>query len=457
MQPRQFTTVILGAGPAGTGPLVCAHQRGDLERLLDTGILIVDKSAHMGRGSIGQYGINSDTYTDTLLECLDRGDARILGRVRRAPITAELQTYRGGCLPLRLAGEFMAELGAALRDVIDAHPRSHFWPETEAVALRQLSDGRYRVDLQTADGPRTVLAERVVSALGARQVRSRTLTAPIVPGIDLSAPAYQRKVMLTNEVLSEAWLPSLRSRLLNGPNRKVVIIGASHSTTSTTWLLLNRTGVDFGPGDITILHREPFRIFYPTREAALADGYTDFGDDDFCPVTGRLYRLAGLRFDSRELVKQFLGVGGAPAEPRVRLFPLDRTGRQNAFDLRALLDEAVLIIPAFGYRPNTVPVEAADGSRLALMADQGPDPAATLPSAIAELVSYASAPPLVDPACRVLAADGKVIPNLYAIGLASGFRLTGNLGGEPSFRGQTNGLWLYQNGVGELILNQLLT
>jgi hypothetical protein len=30
------------------------------------------------------------------------------------------------------------------------------------------------------------------------------------------------------------------------------------------------------------------------------------------------------------------------------------------------------------------------------------------------------------------------------------------LGGEPSFRGQANGLWLYQHGIGEIILNQLL-
>lgn len=456
MTYTDYKAIILGAGPAGTGPLVCAHQRGDLERLLDTGILIVDKSPQMGRGSIGHYGVNADTYTDTFLECLDRGDERVLARMRSAPITAELERYRGWCLPLRLVGEFMAELGAALRDLIDAHPRSQFWPETEAVALRHLPDGRFQVDLDTADGLRTVTADRVVSALGARQCRDWTVNSAIVPGVDLSAPAYQRKVMLTNEVLSEAWLPTLRSHLLSASNRKVVIIGASHSTTSTTWMLLNRTGIDFGPGDITLLHREPFRIFYPTREAALADGYNDFGEADFCPVTGRLYRLAGLRFDSRELVRQFLGVGDAPPETRVRVYPLDRTGQLNAFDLRSLLDEAALIVPAFGYRPNCVPLFAADGTLVQLLSENPFDYNTELPESIAELVSYASAPPLVDTECRVLAANGQVIPNLFATGLASGFRLTGKLGGEPSFRGQTNGVWLYQNGVGELILKQLM-
>lgn len=456
MSVPHFHAVVLGAGPAGTGPLVCAHQRGDLARLLDAGVLLVDRGPSMGHGTIGRYGINSDTYADTLLECLDRGDARVLERMRPAPITAEIARYKGGAVPLRLAAAFLAELGAALQRILDAHPRSGFRPRTEATALHRQADGTFRVELQQGDVRSAVTATHVVSAMGARQHRERTLTSPIVPGVDLSRAAWRAKALLTDDVLSSAGLQALRDQLLGATHRKVVIIGASHSTTSSAWVLLNRTGVAFGPGDITILHRGPFRIFYPSREAALADGYTDFDDDDLCPLTGRVYRLAGLRLDSRDLAKQWLGVGGAAPEPRVRLFPLDRRGRDNAFDLPALLDEAAVVIPAFGYRPTTVPLHDADGERIALMADAGPAPDAPLPPAIAELLSYASAPPLVDTACRVLDARGAVVPNLCGIGLASGFRLTGALGGEPSFRGQTNGLWLYQNGVGALILDRIL-
>jgi hypothetical protein len=42
------------------------------------------------------------------------------------------------------------------------------------------------------------------------------------------------------------------------------------------------------------------------------------------------------------------------------------------------------------------------------------------------------------------------------IGLAAGFIPSGALGGEPSFRGQTNGIWLWQNGVGAMIFAALL-
>jgi hypothetical protein len=244
--------------------------------------------------------------------------------------------------------------------------------------------------------------------------------------------------MLTNVVLSTEGIPEIERRLKASDNHKVVIIGASHSTTSSAWVLLNKVRVDFGEGDITILHREPFRLFYPSREAALAEGYTDFTDEDFCPVTNRLYRLAGLRFDSRDLIKRIWGIGGAPLERRVRLIPLDRTGKNNSVNLECLLDEAALIIPAFGYRPNTLPIWDHRGLPIELLA------------------SGEGAPPLVDEHCRVLNHHGAVVPNLYGIGLASGFKLTGKLGGEPSFRGQTNGLWLYQNGVGELIVEQIL-
>ncbi|MBK7668363.1 MAG: hypothetical protein IPJ32_14105 [Sphingobacteriaceae bacterium] len=55
----------------------------------------------------------------------------------------------------------------------------------------------------------------------------------------------------------------------------------------------------------------------------------------------------------------------------------------------------------------------------------------------------------------MLDADENVIENVFGVGLASGFVPSGKLGGEKNFRGQTNGYWLYQNGVGEIIADQI--
>jgi hypothetical protein len=65
--------------------------------------------------------------------------------------------------------------------------------------------------------------------------------------------------------------------------------------------------------------------------------------------------------------------------------------------------------------------------------------------------------PLVDGRCRVLDAGGSPLPHLFAIGLAAGFVPQGRLGGEPSFRGQANGLWLWQSDVGGLIVDAILS
>jgi len=433
---NSFQTLILGAGPAGTGPLVNAMQKGKLGELLDSGVCIVDRMAYMGRGAIGQYVINSDTYCNTFLECLENEHDPIVQRVAASAAKQAMDSYRGGCVPLKIVGDFMAELGASLRIAVDAHPVSQFIPGVAAQNIQLLPDGRFVTRFIDDEGESfEIISTILVMAMGASQSAERTLQADIIPGLNL-AERYAHKTLLTGFVLGQDGAAEIERRLEKG--RKVVIIGASHSTTSSAWVLLNKTKLEFGEGDITILHRNPFRIFYPSREAALEDGYTDFTDDDFCPITQRLYRLAGLRFDSRELMKRIMGIGAAPPEPRVRLIALDSTSENNSVDIKVLLDEADLIIPAFGYRSNTVPIRAANGETIDFM------------------VQGEGAPPLVDEQCRVLDAAGVPIRNLYGIGLASGFKLTGKLGGEPSFRGQTNGLWLYQNGVGELILDPML-
>ena len=63
---------------------------------------------------------------------------------------------------------------------------------------------------------------------------------------------------------------------------------------------------------------------------------------------------------------------------------------------------------------------------------------------------------MVDRHCRVLDASGAPLPGLYGLGLAAGFVPWGAMGGEPSFRGQANGLWQWQNDVGRMIVEQVL-
>ena len=103
-----------------------------------------------------------------------------------------------------------------------------------------------------------------------------------------------------------------------------------------------------------------------------------------------------------------------------------------------LIDSANLVVAALGYRPNALRILDVDGVQIPLHAHAGPNA------------------PMVDDCCRVMDSSRGPIPGLYGIGLAAGFVPRGKLGGEPSFIGQANGLWLWQNDVGSIIVNAVL-
>lgn len=246
---------------------------------------------------------------------------------------------------------------------------------------------------------------------------------------------YAQRSLLTGDLFADGGLALLSQRLSGNPDPRVVIIGSSHSALTAAHLLLE-SGITFRSNGVTIVFRRRPRVFYPDRQAAQADGYADFDDNDICPATGRVYRLAGLRMAARELLRKAWRLGGSEPDPRLCLRPIDSLAPG---ELRGLLDSADAVIPAFGYRPNTLPVTRPSGERIPLMADAG------------------ARRPMVDAQCRVLMAGGQPLPGAWGIGLASGFVPRGpGLGGEPSFDGQTNGLWLYQNGVGRIVLEQML-
>lgn len=127
MSDTTLHAVFLGAGPAGTGPLVNAEQRGLLPRLLDAGVAVVDQGDRMGPGTIGRHLINSDTAGGTFLECL-AAEGDLFAPVTDSEPYRRLEQYRQSAAPLPVVSDFLAEIGAALRGAVDAHPVSRFLP-----------------------------------------------------------------------------------------------------------------------------------------------------------------------------------------------------------------------------------------------------------------------------------------------------------------------------------------
>ncbi len=426
---------IIGGGPGGLAPLLSAHRSGRLAELLRAGVTIVEQGDAIGAGTIGHWAINSDSTGFTFADCLAGPPNGELAAAREHAITKEMVEANQGTVPLVRAGEFLATVGQALHEVVANAPRGRILKHFQALHTQRTPQGWATRLKDTKTGrEHTLESNNVVLATGASQPRER-LVRETVAGVNLVERCGDRLVQ-SGDILSHAGFAGLANKLANlGRAPRVVVIGGSTSAAAVAFGLLNRMPeVPWGPASLTLMHRRELRIYYPTVEQALADNYTEFGPDDICPVSRRVFRLAGFRLDSRELVMSARGLGGRAPEPRLQLH---RLNVDNAASL-AILDAADVVIACFGYRPRGLTVLDQNGERVKLMSETSPQA------------------PLVDGYCRVMDADGNVLPHLFGMGLAAGFVPHGKLGGEPSFRGQANGLWLWQSDVGGMIVDAVL-
>lgn len=434
--PARFETVIVGGGPAGVSPLIAASRAGALDRMLLGGVAIVERGAAIGAGKIGAYAIRSDSTAETILSCLHENAHPALMMLQDHSTAMALRQYGRESAPLSLVGAFMGAVGGAIQDIVASYQTSSTILGHEAIHSRQTAAGGWETRLRRiCDGrEHSVLSRFVVLATGGDQPAA-LLAARQVAGISLQA-RYPGKLLHSGDALTTDGLNRIVERLSKIDKPRVAIIGSSSSALACAVALLDRRrGLRFEDGAISVLHRRALRVWYPSAAEALAEGYDEFGIDDICPVSGFVYRFAGFRLEARELVMAARGLGGRSSEPRVHLHRILDT--EDAASV-AVLDSADVIIVALGYRPRGLTMFSARGERIILRSD-GPEEC-----------------PMVDEQCRVLDCEGSPIAGVLGIGLASGHRSSHSSGGEPSFTGQTNSIWQWQNGVGATIAEHAL-
>ncbi len=419
-----LSTVIIGGGPGGLGPLIWAAQHDRLPGWLEQGVAVVERSGRLGR-SLGRYGHKPESAGRPLPECLaPEVIPEPLSRLRDEPVTVEMTRYRDAYPPLPLVDRYMGRIGEAVTEIFARHPASSICLHTEARSVHLQPNGLVAVVTRSNDGlAHTLIARSAVVAVGGRQPWR---DQHVVPG--LAFADCRARLLPSNDLLSHAGLAEANEILRTAGDRRIVILGGSHSAYAVAWALCELAGAaHLGESQIAIVQRRPPRIFYPDKAAADADGYpVDPGD--ICPRTGRVNRMGGLRGHGRDIWRRMMACPGVEAEKRIVV--LDQADLTDA-ELRGLLNEAALVTPCLGYRSATVPIIDDRGRRVALRADANGD--------------------AVGDDCRLVLADGTSLPNVYGIGLGTGFRPTLAMGCEPNFRGQANSLWLYQNDIGGTI------
>jgi hypothetical protein len=418
-----LSSIVIGGGPGGLGPLIWAAQHGHLPGWLDEGVAIVERSGRLG-GNLGRYGINSDSLGGSYLECLDReGIPEPMRQMRDEAVTREMAVYADAFPPLPLVDRYMSRIGIAVTEILADHPASALHLYTDARSLHLRSDGSVAVFVYGPDGrARTLVARSAVVAVGGHQPwRDQSL-------LGLRFADCQARLLPSNDLLSHAGLAEANAILAAAGSRRIVILGGSHSAYAVAWALLELPGAArLDAGQIVIVQRRPPRVFYPDQAAADADS-DPVHPGDICVRTQRVNRMGGLRGHGRDIWRRIMARPGCEPETRITIIGAEDLGETG---LRTLVDEAALVAPCLGYRSATLPIIDDKGHRLALRADANGD--------------------AVGDDCRLVLTDGSVLPNVYGIGLGTGFRPSLAMGCEPNFSGQANSLWLYQNDIGATI------
>ena len=426
---RVASVVIVGGGPAGSAVLNAATKRGLLPDLAASGLVMIERDDALGRGRLGRYAITSDSTATTFLTAVKNNAHPELAALETHPVGRAVRHYPDtNGVPLVEAGPLLHAMGERLHGIVQDNGGTVLTGHSVLGATRTGDLWRVRVK-RLADGHEfDQLTRNIVIATGGHQPLDR-LAGQDVAGRTLQELAGDRLIQ-SDDALSIGGMDKVADLLGGKRSPRIAVAGGSTSAIATIVRLL-RTGLPFGAGGVTLLHRRPLRPFYPSIEAAQAEGFTDFGPDDICPVSGFVYRLAGFRLEARDLVLRMLGVDGRTPDPRVATHCID--GHDMA--AQDILRDADLVIAALGYRPFALPLSDTNGP-IALAAHRGAA--------------------MVDKHCRVVGDDGSALPGVYGIGLAAGFVPWGAMGGEKSFVGQANGLWQWQNDVGLMIVDQLL-
>lgn len=417
--------IIIGAGPGGLAPLFAAASAGTLQALLARGVLVLEKSQAPGAGQLRDVIINSDSAAEAFLDILAQSTEPELISLLQHPVAVQIAERRGESVPLALAAALLQLASEALLKIVSTHPDCAVMLGCDVVSVGRRGGGRWEVTSVDQSGVlRHYTGSSVHLATGASQPLRRLEREPVA-GQPL-LPRFAAKLMQTGELFTREGERRMHEFLAGIAAPKIVIVGGSTSAGAAAAYLLRRSSLRLGRDSVTIMHRSPLRLYYPSVDDAYADGYRDFTPQDVCPITGRVFRLSGFRSDSKEILRNSLAGTNQPRDERLKLFCM----AGNEDESQQMLADADLIIAALGYIPRMMDVRDEQNAPILLHTPRSGDWA------------------MVDQQCTVRTAQGEPLPGLTAMGLAIGPAASREMGGEAGFRGQVNSLWLWQNRLG---------
>lgn len=433
---QKFGYAVAGFGPAGCGFLVHAIKTGAIKDLVDDGLIVIDRAKVPGPGKVGDYHLTGNSLSRAFLDCVDDPDLTwLFGDLCAADKSIkQLRALEYEAPPLDIVGEFLTMMAQRTMDHLIKEYGVPFLLETEIDRLQHHFPDSYDLKLRNRHTGHafTVQARNVICAMGGRQARKIVEGTEIMPGLKLGESTD--RLMVSDEFLTmddEAVRAAVP--ISGGASSDIVVVGGSHSAISTVDRLCQALA-PVGLKRLTMLHGSPLRLYYESADAARADNYPFDDPENICAMSGRVNRFGGLRYRSLDVAKSILKTGRMPEhDVEIHWLPLKSS---NPAMITQALHEAPAVIACMGYQAHLPPV----------VNDKGMDiPLCNWPRGVE-----------VDETGRIMTVFQGPMQGLYAIGLGSTLlRRSDAIGGELSFQGVADGVWLYHNHGGGVILRAL--
>lgn len=431
----KFGYAVAGFGPAGCGFLLHAIKTNAIEQLIDEGLVIIDQEAVPGPGKVGHYQLTGNSLSRAFLDCVDDPDLAWLfdDLLETEPSIKQLRALEFEAPPLDIVGNFLTAMAKRTLDYLTQEHGVPVLLETVIDRMQHHASGGYTLDLRNRQTGQAFIisAQNVVCALGGRQSKSVVEATEIAPGLKLGTSTDH--LMVSDEFLmmpDEAVRAAIPFSESSGD---IVVVGGSHSAISTIDRLCQALA-PVGLKRLTMLHASPLRLYYASAEEAQQDNYPFLDPEDICAMSGRVNRFGGLRYRSLDVAKSILKTGRMP-EHDVAINWLPLKSADPAL-IGNTLKEAPAVIACMGYQANLPPVVDDQNADISLC---------NFPRGIE-----------VDETGRIKTTCQGPMQGLFAIGIGSTLlRRSEAIGGEASFRGSADGVWLYHNHGGGVILNAL--
>lgn len=402
---KEYNLLIIGAGPAGIAPLFHMDAVNRLDDYIDKGICIIERSNEIGVGKFKDYNISANTLCKTFLEIFYNKNSDVFKEIQKKESYIKLLNTDGES-PMNLCeiGLLYKDYGEIIRKKFRNSSNSNVFCNSEALEIKEFEDN-YCVQYKNLDSGEIyeVFGKNIIINLGGEHKRE----------------IEHRNIVTVHDLLTKDMDDKISDMLkVNG---KVVLIGNSHSAMSIISTIKKNPNFT-NKHDVSILGRNPIKLYYETEELAKKEGYNYDKKKDVCHITNRVNRYSGMReesfFTAREIIRNQM--------ENIQHYIVSDVEKESLFL------EADIVIECTGYQTKMIPVRNIEGKLIQLAYNKG-----TM---------------LVNKDFNIVTEQGEALKRIFSYGLGVGMPAVEEIGGEKSFTGRIDGVWLYQHFVAPKLL-----